>query len=121
MKNVSSDADVFALFATHGFVTGSPAMLPLLRLARKAALVSDITVLLEGETGTGKQVLAQAIHTLDEKRRNRPFITVHCSTIAESLAESELFGHHRGAFSGATQDRDGPGCSRSCWTCSNGA
>jgi transcriptional regulator with GAF, ATPase, and Fis domain len=52
-------------------------------------------------------VLAQAIHTLDEKRKNRPFITVHCSTIAESLAESELFGHHRGAFSGATQDRDG--------------
>jgi transcriptional regulator with GAF, ATPase, and Fis domain len=107
MSSLQSDADVFALFAAHGFVTASSAMLPVLRLARKAALVSDVTVLLEGETGTGKQVLAQAIHNLDEKRKGRRFITVHCSTIAETLAESELFGHHRGAFSGAARDRDG--------------
>jgi transcriptional regulator with GAF, ATPase, and Fis domain len=107
MSNLPSDADVFALFAAHGFITASPAVLPVLRLARKAALVSDITVLLEGETGTGKQVLAQAIHNLDEKRKDRPFITVHCSTITETLAESEFFGYHRGAFSGATRDRDG--------------
>jgi DNA-binding NtrC family response regulator len=82
-------------------------MLPILRQAHKAAVVSDITVLLEGETGTGKQVLAQAIHNLDAKRNSFAFITVHCSTITESLAESELFGHQRGAFSGATREREG--------------
>jgi DNA-binding NtrC family response regulator len=82
-------------------------MIPLLRRAHKAAKVSDVTVLLEGETGTGKQVLAQAIHKLDQKRRACSFVTVHCSTISESLAESELFGHQRGAFSGATHDRKG--------------
>src|SRR5271163_4254564 len=91
-----------------GFVTGSSgSMTPVLRVAYKAAQVSDIAVLLEGETGTGKQVLAQAIHKLDQKRRAFSFVTVHCSTISESLAESELFGHQRGAFSGATHDRKG--------------
>ena len=94
-------------FETFGFVTSSPQMIPLLLRARKAAEVSDITVLLEGETGTGKQVLAQAIHSLDQKRRSFSFVTVHCSTISESLAESELFGHQRGAFSGAVSDRKG--------------
>jgi transcriptional regulator with GAF, ATPase, and Fis domain len=63
--------------------------------------VSDLTVLVEGETGTGKQVLAQGIHELDEKRHAAPFVTVHCGTISEALAESELFGHLKGAFSGA--------------------
>jgi two-component system, NtrC family, response regulator AtoC len=64
-------------------------------------------VLIEGETGTGQQVLAQAICQLDQKRRSRPFVTVHCSTISEALAESELFGHERGAFSGAVSPRRG--------------
>jgi DNA-binding NtrC family response regulator len=95
------------IFDELGFVTRSPQMLPLLLRARKAAEVSDITVLLEGETGTGKQVLAQAIHSLDRKRREFPFVTVHCGTITEALAESELFGHHRGAFSGAVAERKG--------------
>ncbi|HMF76279.1 MAG TPA: sigma 54-interacting transcriptional regulator [Bryobacteraceae bacterium] len=102
-----TDTELCRLFESHGFITGSTAMLPILRQARKAATVSDITVLLEGETGTGKQVLAQAIHNLDEKRKSFPFITVHCSTVTEALAESELFGHQRGAFSGATRDREG--------------
>jgi transcriptional regulator with PAS, ATPase and Fis domain len=63
--------------------------------------------MLEGETGTGKQVLAQAIHLLDQKRRPFPFVTAHCSTINESLAESEFFGHEKGAFSGAAIERKG--------------
>jgi len=88
-------------------VTASDAMDPILREAFKAASVSDITVLLEGETGTGKQVLAQAIHGLDPKRANHPFVTAHCSTITEALAESELFGHSRGAFTGAVTQRAG--------------
>lgn len=94
-------------FARLGFVTSSSLMMPVLGQARKAAAASDITVLIEGETGTGKQVIARAIHSLDCKRRSAPFITVHCSTISEALAESELFGHQRGAFSGAVSDRKG--------------
>jgi DNA-binding NtrC family response regulator len=70
-----------------GFVTGSEVTIPLLRQANKAACLSDITVLIEGETGTGKQVLAYAIHQLDKKRRLPPSITVNRSTINEALAE----------------------------------
>ncbi len=107
MINEGLGLELRTIFDELGFVTRSPQMMPLLLRARKAAEVSDITVLLEGETGTGKQVLAQGIHSLDQKRRSFPFVSVHCSTISESLAESELFGHHRGAFSGAVSDRKG--------------
>jgi transcriptional regulator with PAS, ATPase and Fis domain len=64
-----------------------------------------------GETGTGKQVLAHAIHRLDPKRCDGPFVAVNCGAISPSLAESELFGHRRGAFTGA--DRERPGLIRS--------
>src|SRR5262249_10505331 len=101
MTDPLSDRDLRKVFSQLGFLTCSPNVTLVLRKARKAAEVSDVTVLLEGETGTGKQVLAQGIHTLDRKRSAGPFVTVHCSTISEALAESELFGHHRGAFSGA--------------------
>jgi DNA-binding NtrC family response regulator len=107
LADQSPDEEVLRVFAELGFVTTSKKLIPLLRQAGKAARVSDITVLLEGETGTGKQVLAQAIHQLDQKRRSSPFVTLHCSTINESLVESELFGHVRGAFSGAAIERRG--------------
>jgi transcriptional regulator with PAS, ATPase and Fis domain len=107
MSDLPTDVDLLKVFERLGFVTCSALMSPLLRRAYKAAEASDITVLLEGETGTGKQVLASAIHQLDQKRNRYPFITVHCSTISEALAESELFGHQRGAFSGAVSDRKG--------------
>jgi transcriptional regulator with GAF, ATPase, and Fis domain len=80
---------------------------PVLHCAYKAAQVSDATVLLQGETGTGKQVLARAIHSLDQKRCRFAFVTVHCSTVTETLAESELFGHRKGSFSGADSARAG--------------
>ena len=102
-----SDEELRELFGNLGFRTGCDSMLPVLRQAHKAAYVSDITILIEGETGTGKQVLAHAVHQLDKKRCNNPFVTVHCSTINESLAESELFGHEPGAFSGAVHRRKG--------------
>lgn len=95
------------IFAALGFVTACPRMTPVLQCAYKAAHVSDTTVLLQGETGTGKQVLARAIHRLDQKRCRLPFVTVHCSTVSESLAESELFGHCKGSFSGAVVSRAG--------------
>ncbi len=80
---------------------------PVLHCAYKAAQVSDTTVLLQGETGTGKQVLARAIHSLDQKRGRFAFVTVHCSTVTEALAESELFGPRKGSFSGADSVRAG--------------
>src|SRR5215472_8460761 len=107
MSDQLSDRELLSEFDRLGFITCSPGMAPLLRRAHKAAEVSDITVLLEGETGTGKQVLAKSIHQLDKKRNSFSFVTVHCSTINEALAESELFGHQRGAFSGAVSDRRG--------------
>ena len=95
------------IFSALGIVTASTSMNAVLQCAYKAAHASDTTVLLQGETGTGKQVIARAIHSLDEKRSRFPFVTVHCSTVNESLAESELFGHRRGSFSGAVSSRSG--------------
>jgi len=107
LRHDPSNDDLRETFARHGFVTASDAIMPVLRQALKAALASDVTILLEGETGTGKQVLAQAIHQLDPKRSSFPFVTAHCSAISETLAESELFGHCRGAFTGAVVQRPG--------------
>src|SRR5262249_44392642 len=86
------DESLIAEFSSLGLVAGPGAMLAVLRRAWKAAQVSDTALLIEGETGTGKQVLAQAIHTLDRKRSRHRFVTVHCGTIQENLAECELFG-----------------------------
>src|SRR6266700_3944393 len=101
------DDELQKTFGGLGVTSCCPNVTAMLRRAHKAAEVSDITVLIQGETGTGKQVLAQSIHQLDQKRRGFSFVTVHCSTISEALAESELFGHRRGAFSGAVSDRKG--------------
>jgi transcriptional regulator with PAS, ATPase and Fis domain len=107
MANKLSDKELQRTFAELGFISGSSSMLPILRQAQRAASMSDITVLVEGETGTGKEVLAHAIHRLDDRRRSFPFVTIHCSTINEALAESEFFGHAKGAFSGALNGRKG--------------
>ncbi|MBX3248873.1 MAG: sigma 54-interacting transcriptional regulator [Myxococcales bacterium] len=83
----------------------SAAMRPVLRAARCVAN-DDITVLLLGETGVGKEVLAERIHRLSP-RSAAPFVRVHCAAISESLFESELFGHEKGAFTGATSTHAG--------------
>jgi NtrC-family two-component system response regulator AlgB len=83
----------------------SPAMLRLLETARQAA-ASDATVLLTGESGTGKNVLARQIHRWS-LRKDHAFVVVNCTTLSEELLESELFGHVRGAFTGAIKDKPG--------------
>src|SRR5438034_10479661 len=85
--------------------SASPLMLRALDTARQAA-GSDVTVLLTGESGTGKNVLASAIHGWSPRQRGA-FVTVACTTLAEHLLESELFGHVKGAFTGAWKDKPG--------------
>lgn len=87
-------------------ITGSSkALRGVLALAKRAA-ASDARVLLYGESGTGKELLASQIHRWSRRAR-RPFVRVNCAAIAESLFESEMFGHKKGSFTGATEDRQG--------------
>ena len=88
-----------------GVIGSSPAMQDVFRVTRRVAM-SNASVLLLGETGTGKEVIANAIHHLSN-RNGGPFVKVNCGALSESLLESELFGHVRGAFTGAVGNRAG--------------
>jgi len=88
-----------------GLIARSEGMRKVLELARRVARV-DSTVLMTGESGTGKEVLARYIHA-ESTRMARPFVAINCGAVPEGLLESELFGHAKGSFTGATQDRPG--------------
>ena len=102
----------------HALVYRDEKMEQVIALANKIA-ASDASVLITGESGTGKEVIARAIH-MASPRASGPFIKVNCSAIPETLMEAELFGHTRGAFTGAMQDKPGdsssPAGERSCST-----
>ena len=83
----------------EGFIGKSPRMLEVFETIRKTA-DSGSTVMITGESGTGKELVARAVH-LESARRARPFVSVNCGAIPETLMESELFGHVKGAFTGA--------------------
>ncbi|MBI3468378.1 MAG: sigma 54-interacting transcriptional regulator, partial [Planctomycetes bacterium] len=89
----------------QGVIGSSPAMQRVYRMTRQVA-ASSASVLLVGETGTGKELVAHAIHGLSP-RATGPFIRVNCGALTESLLESELFGHVKGSFTGAVANRAG--------------
>lgn len=89
----------------HGIVTRDPAMVEAIRVVRNVA-ETEATVLVRGESGTGKELVARALHE-ESRRREGPFVAVNCGALTPSLLESELFGHVRGAFTGASSDRPG--------------
>ncbi|MEW7338627.1 two-component system response regulator GlrR [Klebsiella pneumoniae] len=89
----------------EAIVTRSPLMLRLLEQAGMVAQ-SDVSVLINGQSGTGKEIVAQAIHNASP-RHDKPFVAINCGALPEQLLESELFGHARGAFTGAVSNREG--------------
>ena len=104
-RNRSLERDLFARFDFGGIVTQDPAMLALLERVGQVA-DSDAPILVLGETGTGKELIAQALHS-NSSRRRKPFVTVHCAALPGDLLEAELFGHTSGAFTGARKERVG--------------
>lgn len=88
-----------------GIVAVSDSMLHVCRMLEKVA-PTDVTTLLLGESGTGKELLAKALHTLSHRSENN-FVAINCAAIPENLLESELFGHEKGAFTGATKTTEG--------------
>ena len=112
-SNSLNDSDTCTMLATrlndeygfHDIIGQSHKMRQVFELVEKVA-GCDSTILLNGETGTGKGLVAKAIHQRS-KRKNKSFISINCGAIPENLLESELFGHVRGAFTGATSSKQG--------------
>jgi transcriptional regulator with GAF, ATPase, and Fis domain len=115
-KKMSEDTELFVknsmvldklkeAYLFNNIIGQSENMQAVFRLVKKVA-DCDSTILISGETGTGKGLVARAIHQ-NSKRKNKPFISINCGAIPENLLESELFGHVRGAFTGATTSKQG--------------
>jgi DNA-binding NtrC family response regulator len=102
---LTTTADRYEQGMVEELAGNSPAMQRVIRLLQKVA-PTDGTVLLLGESGTGKEVLANAVHRLSA-RKDKPFVAINCAALPEALLESEMFGHVKGAFTGANQDKVG--------------
>src|SRR5882757_7601784 len=105
VENVSLRQQLDSKFGLENIVGESPVMKEIFEIVQQVA-PTRATILLGGESGTGKELVAKAIHQLSP-RAKQPFVTVHCAALAPTLLESELFGHERGAFTGAHERRIG--------------
>ena len=100
-----TERSVVSLNNDYGMIGESPEILRIFRMIDKLSMV-DCPVVISGESGSGKELAARAIHD-HGKRRDEPFIAIDCGSLPDTLLESELFGHVKGAFTGATEDRTG--------------
>jgi DNA-binding NtrC family response regulator len=105
VENVSLRQQLDAKFGLENIIGQSPAMTEIFEIVQQVA-PTRATVLVLGESGTGKELIAKALHQLSP-RAKQPFVTVHCAALAPTLLESELFGHEKGAFTGAYERRIG--------------
>jgi two-component system, NtrC family, response regulator AtoC len=105
VENANLRQQLESKFGMENIVGESPAMKEVFELVQQVA-PTPVTVLLQGESGTGKELVARAIHQLSPRNR-RPLVTVHCAALSPTLLESELFGHEKGAFTGANERRVG--------------
>ena len=106
-RRETEERELRAAMREVGIHASSQVMSDRFRLLSRFSRLSDLPTLITGETGTGKEKFARALHQLDPKRSRRPFVPVNCGALSPTLAESELFGHRRGAFTGADRDRRG--------------
>ncbi len=104
-ENVSLRSEVSSKYRFENIIGSSPAMQTIYRLIAQCAPTNS-TVLLTGESGTGKELIARAIH-YNSLRKDKPFVPVDCNSLSENLLESELFGHVKGAFTGAVSNKKG--------------
>jgi DNA-binding NtrC family response regulator len=104
-ENISLKSAVSAKYRFENIIGSSPQMQTVYRLIARCAPTNS-TVILRGESGTGKELIARAIH-YNSLRKDRPFVTVDCTALSESLLESELFGHVKGSFTGAVSGGGG--------------
>lgn len=105
-KSLAPESDTLTPYTNfYGILSQSSKMEPVFQIIKNAAR-TDSTVLVRGESGSGKELVAQAIHTLSS-RHNQPFLAINCATLSANLLESELFGHVKGAFTGAVNNHTG--------------
>jgi DNA-binding NtrC family response regulator len=104
-ENISLKKQLKKEFSFDNFIGSSTKILEMRKMAEKVAQ-SDSTVLVQGESGTGKELVAKAIHYYSQ-RSDKAFVSINCAAIPETLLESELFGHLRGAFTGAVKEKEG--------------
>ena len=105
LQNKALKTELARRAASSQIVTQNPAMLEILNLAMKVA-PTDAIVLIQGESGTGKELIANYIHSNSE-RKEQPFVVLNCASMQETLLESELFGHEKGAFTDASKEKQG--------------
>jgi len=104
-QNILLKREIESRYGFENLIGRSPAMQKVFTMIQKISSTTS-NVLITGESGTGKELVARAIHNLSQ-RRDRPFVTVNCGALPETLLESELFGHMKGSFTGAISNKEG--------------